>query len=1180
MDFDKAKQMVDDFSNGKFELQKFLGEGSFAEVYLVKHNYLKNLMAMKIIKEPLSSTTNINSIFQEVQLAIDLRHENIIAIYDAGVMDVYENDVKQKKAYFLMEYVPGGDLQQYLNSFINSDILMPITRVLNLTEQTLNGLNTLHSAKPPIIHRDLKLNNILLSYNQSGEIVIKISDFGFAKQVTKGISDIDIAGTRPYMAPECFRKISSTQSDMYAVGVILYQLLTNRYPYNINEFGIEEMLELKPWDEELILPSHYNERVSPELDAIVSKCLDANPKNRYHDAMDLLEDIEKVAEKYRSKQSFDESVRAQYSDDYFEYIINDSLKKAFFLAKCENGLAEAIEILERELLQDYDIRKCYGETLRMWKSQHPDIKLVSKAFTVNLRGDNYKLSCNLLKEAMAYNPSIKNRYSHYIDLWEIFIDLAKYGNLIKAVLSLEDLMASNSQIEKIYSNIINTLKTYSTEEIIADAIRLAGINQLADAANLMEFAVVGDVRARAKYAYKLSLWKQNMKLHLKMDGKLKNDSIDYAIDLGTTDSVISYFNNGKPVIIKNYKTGDDFTPSAVLIDNNNNVRVGADARNALVEDGKNAVSEFKHNMGFPVPFKFENSSRVMLPEELSAEILKELRVSVFSQYGVSIDHAVICVPANSNPIKTKAVNDAANLAGFRSYSLILEPIAVGLAYGLQNSSGTWIIYDLGGGTFNVSILKNSDGEIEKIATDGLDNLGGNVFDWAIVEDILVPVIADDLDLDDFTRSNPRYRKIFSKLKIASETAKKELSQSLETDIFIHNLFDGYDFNYTLTQHQLSQIITPLLANTFDMVHNLLDENSISDADVERIVLVGGSCLSPIVKRAIRDEFDIPLEDSLDPLTVVAKGAAIYAGSLEKPHVDVNVDLMSVVIRSLEDAYEGRVFSQDLKFSFLGYDIEFENLKNHTSQRIPVNIDGTFRAFIEKGEYEIRIYNGDKQIALDKKSPNEIKYDKISIPFFNDEFSTSADNIDLDRLVFKYVNLIKHIDYLRQYSYIGKIDILDYTQRLIEIAKRDESALNQALIYVNQLEILVDDASDEFEFNSLLENVKNKINVASEKGMFEVDGINDALQSICENRDFSQLAKIHAELIESYVSLNRDDVIVDVFFNLRYDGVFSTSKSLAEEFIKDGLAALNASDYPELFSTVKKLYEIDERNFYG
>ena len=118
MDFNKTKQMVEGFFNGQYEVKKFLGEGSFAEVYLVNHVFLDDLRAMKIIKQPLQDYSNNRQVFHEVMLATQLRHENIISIYDAGIIS---RDSNENKAYFVMEYVPGGDLQQYLNSFINSN---------------------------------------------------------------------------------------------------------------------------------------------------------------------------------------------------------------------------------------------------------------------------------------------------------------------------------------------------------------------------------------------------------------------------------------------------------------------------------------------------------------------------------------------------------------------------------------------------------------------------------------------------------------------------------------------------------------------------------------------------------------------------------------------------------------------------------------------------------------------------------------------------------------------------------------------------------------------------------------------------------------------------------------------------------------------------------------------------
>jgi serine/threonine protein kinase/actin-like ATPase involved in cell morphogenesis len=1167
VDFNKDKQMVEDFFNGQYEVKKFLGEGSFAKVYLVKHNFLDDFRAMKIIKQPLSSTSNNKGIFQEVILATKLKHENIISIFDAGIIS--GND-EINKAFFVMEYIPGGDLEQYLNSFIYSNISMPIYRVLDIMKQILEGLNVLHSSNPPIIHRDLKLNNILLSYNACGEILIKISDFGFAKSITTNISDVDVVGTRPYMAPECFKKVASTKTDIYAIGVIFYQLLTNNFPYDIDEFSLNEMLEFKPWLSPLKAPSEFNDNVPPRLDEIVIKCLDVTPQNRYADASDLLDDINLLISEYSSGEI--NTIKNDYDDEFSEYIINDSLRQAFDLAKCENRLNQAIEILESEVLRDYDIRRHYGETLMMWKSRRPDVKLVSKAFTINLRGENYKLSINLLKEAIAYNPSIKNKYSYFIDLWKIFMNLSRNSNLIKAVISLENLMESNENVQKMYSNVIATLKTFSIDEIVNEAIRLSEINNLADASKLMEFAVGYDSNLKSIYSYKLSLWKQNINLHINTSNNSLDNAVDYAIDLGTSDSILSYYNDGEPIIIKNYKTGDNLTPSAVLIDEHNTVHVGHIAKNAIINNSRNAVSEFKNNMGFSIPFKFENSSRILMPEDLSAEVLKELRVSLFKQYNVNIEDVVICCPANSNPLKTKAINDAAELAGFKFHPLLLEPIAVALAYDLKahhEDKGHWMIYDLGGGTFNVSIIKDNGREIEKVATESLDNFGGNVFDWKIVDDLLAPRIIRDLSIDDFYRTNLKYSNIFSKLKNASEIAKKELSISTQADIFIANLFDNYDFTYCFTRDDFKQIIKPYIKTSLDLCRNLLNENAFSDEDIDKIILVGGSCLSPIVQDLIREEFNIDLEYSIDPLTVVAKGAAIYAGNLKRiPHKKAPEEF-SLILANEKNFISGRLFSLDDKFSFLGYVVEFINPKTgKIIAKAETNIDGEFNILLSETDYLINIYNGKNQLRINEKSPNQIISRKMHIPFFNDDFTYDFKHASYKRLSKRYFDLIKEIGHLNDFNDEG---ILKYLEKLFEIAQKDMIAFNQIELYLDYIEKILKETIENIEFNYLLENVENKMAIALERNLFVVSDLDD---EIIKNKDIEALRNVRNQLIEKYVILNRNEVIKECFFNLIYDGVYADSIGpLSQKAIE----AIDNNDYVLLLEIVNKLYKLDLRN---
>lgn len=1203
VDFNIVKSMVEEFFNGQYEVKKFLGAGSFAEVYLVYHNYLDDLRAMKIIKEPLSSASNTKKVFHEVMLATQLRHENIISIYDAGVISTFGQDsqgrfnlnkanstVKDDWAYFMMEYVQGGDLEQYLTSFINSKISMPISRVLDIIRQILLGLNTLHSAEPAIVHRDLKPNNILLSFNSKGEIVIKISDFGFAKEVSSSTIDVEVAGNKNYMAPECYNKVYSTKTDIYAVGVIFYQILTNHYPYDINKFELDEVLDNKPWKSPLKPPSHWRSDIPNYIDDILTKCLEVNPQNRYADAMDLLNDVEECIARY-GREIRENPTFAKGNEDeiYSEYIVNDSIREAFKLAKCENGLNEAIEILEKEIIGDYDIRKCYSTTLRAWKSKHPDVELISLAFTVNLGGNNYIISSNYLKEAIAYNPNLKNKYLSYLDLWNIFSDLKNDNNLIKAVSSLKDLMQANKFVHDEYVNVINTLNTYSVDEILNESLRLADLNIYGDAAKLMEFAVVADSRIHAKYSYTLSLLKQNMKIDFSTPKNPGENTIDYAIDLGTTDSLISYYNDGQPVVVKNYQTGQDFTPSAVLIDGQDNILVGQKARQAIIENSDDAVSEFKNYMGFSIPFKFDKSSQVLLPEELSSEVLKELRKSVYVMTGENIEHVVITVPANSNSIKTRAVNDAAELAGFRSHYLLLEPIAVGIAYALNEckSNETWMVYDLGGATFNATLIKNHDGEIHKIDTNGIDGLGGNIFDWMIVDEVFAPKISRDLSLDDFKRDNPKYFKVFSKLNNASELAKINLSSNLESNIFIENLFEGYDFNYTLKREEFKKIIEDSIDYSLKLCKDLIERNSMTAEDVSKIILVGGSSISSVIHELIKGEFTIPLEYSIDPLSVVVRGAAIYAGTLEKPTFDAVADDFSLVLKSNPTGISGKVFTNDRKFSFLGYRIEFSN-EDYSTSRIPLEVDGCFNIPLDSvGEYDINIYDDNlESVKISDKSPNSIRFIndnhdfQMNIRFFGEDTLNIAE-INQNDVIVKYNYLINELDELGSYYSFTEFDIddvVEYTSILMDILARDIKALDMAILYLNYLNDAVNDIKQEINLAILIENIENKLNIVYEKDYFAVDDLKSEFDKAVENKDLDKLDEIYDLLSEKYVILNRDDVITSVFFNLRYEGVYTKNAALSEVLIENAIEALNDKDFNQLFRISNKLYQLDERNF--
>lgn len=537
MNQDKVKRMVEEFFRGQYEIEKFLGAGGFADVYLAKHRYLDDRRAMKINKEPLISN-NAKGIFEEARVATLIRHKNVISIHDAGIISVYGQDKdgffnfgkkrgkrEEKYAYFVMEYAAGGDLWKYWQSFSNHYKLMPIIEVLDIMKQISIGLNVLHSAKPDkIIHRDLKPQNLMVEFDE-GKPLIKITDFGLAKETTTTLAEVSVAGTPLFMAPECFNKKFSTMSDIYAVGVIFYQLLTNTFPYNITRYDMGDMFFGKPWKNKLEPPSAYNPEISSDLDQIVVKCLSINPRDRYANAGELLSIIKNYMEKlgindtstiYTSQNSSSDNInnKEEVKSDSVEEVLN----KAFKLAKKENKLSEAIEILEKAIISDLYIRENYTYRLKLWKDEMPDEKLIEEAFKVYSQNQpDYSLAIELLQEAIAFNPKLKESYEGYLSLWSLLLNLSENNDLKEAVHSLEELINEFSIIKDNYASIINILKTYEINTIVNESLKLRkdsnlDFDKIFEASRLMEFAVLSDKDIKRKYSSKVSLWKRGLSM--------------------------------------------------------------------------------------------------------------------------------------------------------------------------------------------------------------------------------------------------------------------------------------------------------------------------------------------------------------------------------------------------------------------------------------------------------------------------------------------------------------------------------------------------------------------------------------------------------------------------------------------------------------------------------------------
>ena len=360
-------------------------------------------------------------------------------------------------------------------------------------------------------------------------------------------------------------------------------------------------------------------------------------------------------------------------------------------------------------------------------------------------------------------------------------------------------------------------------------------------------------------------------------------TIDFGIDLGTTNSAIAVLNGVSTEIFKNNKDVD-ITPSAVSIDKNGNLQVGERARNRSLDHPEDAYLEFKRMMGADYVYKFKGSGQSRRPEELSAEVLKSLRADVQQRTGELIESAVITVPAAFELHQCDATRNAGQLANFKESPLLQEPVAAALAHGFQSDGAKeyWLVYDFGGGTFDAAVMKAEEGTIHVVNHGGDNFLGGSNMDWAIVEKILVPRVLKQFRLDDFNRGNKHWEGTFRKLKRSAENAKIELSRAeratLEPVKFKDSDGEEVEFECELRRDEIIAVAEPFIFKSLEISKRVLKEKNLDKDAIEKVILVGGPTLAPYFREILTTSLGIRLDHSVDPLTVVARGAAVFAGT--------------------------------------------------------------------------------------------------------------------------------------------------------------------------------------------------------------------------------------------------------------------------------------------------------------
>lgn len=407
--------------------------------------------------------------------------------------------------------------------------------------------------------------------------------------------------------------------------------------------------------------------------------------------------------------------------------------------------------------------------------------------------------------------------------------------------------------------------------------------------------------------------------------------VNYGIDLGTTNSAIARMEAGVPTV-KKIEVTDDTMASCVFFNKKKSVVVGASAYRSMQSDKRRATKkmtaeasntyvEFKRTMGTDKRYVSSNmDSRSYSSEELSAEVLKALKSFITDEDFKSV---VITVPAKFSALQKTATIEAAKLAGFNHVELLQEPIAAAMAYGLTaaQKDGYWLVFDFGGGTFDAALIKVEDGIIQVFDTEGDNYLGGKNLDYAIVDEILMPYLQENYSIEGYLADPVKKEILRDAMKTYAEKVKNQLSFKESEDV-ISDLGElgedengeEFELDLSITQEEVYKVMRPLFQKAVDICKDLLKRNNLTKDQLGKLILVGGPTHSPLVRQMLKEQVTPNVDTSINPMTAVAEGAALYASTIDN-----------------------EVKEEDLKAEDIILDINFESMTVDTDLWVPVSL---------------------------------------------------------------------------------------------------------------------------------------------------------------------------------------------------------------------------------------------------